>query len=278
MSDVTEKRLKRLRIFYFVFGIPALVFGFLALLVLVCIYDPYKSFSLGEGIELLYGIGYLLAGILFFATYYGLKTRKIFTKFTGLIGCILLISSTILMTILITSIASLFYHALFLIVAIVLMASTIILWDDIPSEEHMRVSPKKKMLLVALVCIFITFTTTYSWVNSYKDQEMLDFLFDLTKSMDDYCDDAVDGFRFLGYWSRTETNDSFSYEFLYNRTFNASLSNQTDSANYSGTFRIENSMLCLTINGSSSSYEYTFNSDDTIVTIDGMEFTRQKKE
>ena len=274
MGNLIENKLKGLRIFYFAFGIPVIVFGFLALLLVVLMYDQY--FPRWDYLRLLWGIGYFSAGILFFATYYGLKTRKIFTKFTGLIGCTILIIITMLMTILSPNTLSILFYSLFIIVSILLMVSTLYMWDDIPSEEHLRLSQKKKMILVALVCIVATFAVTYNWVNSYKDQEMKDLYVIMSGSLNDICDDQVDSYRFIGNWSRTDMNESYSYEFLYNSTFNAYVSNQTDLSNYTGMYTIANSKLILMINSSSSSYEYDFTSDDTSVTIDNKPYTRQQ--
>jgi len=159
-----ENKLKGLRIFYFAFGIPVIVYGFLALLLVVLTSnDPYCSFSRWFYERLLWSIGYFSVGILFFVTYYGLKTRKMFSKFTGLIGCTILIIITIVLIPLLR-IASLFRLDIlsFFIVSMLLMLLTLIMWTEIPSEEHIKIS--RKMSKIITIFVVGTIAISVSWV------------------------------------------------------------------------------------------------------------------
>lgn len=158
-----ENKLKGLRLFYFAFGIPVIIYGFLTLLLVVLMSnDPYLPFSLWFYEGLLWGIGYFSAGILFFITYYGLKTRKRFSKITGLIGCTMLIIITVLIPLLRT--ASLFRLdiASFLIVSILLIVLTLTMWKDISNDEHIKIS--RKMRKVITICVVVILAISVSWV------------------------------------------------------------------------------------------------------------------
>jgi hypothetical protein len=158
-----ERKLKGLRLCYLVIGCIVLSLGlFIAGSGIVVYYTTPQTGSLFLLMVAFFGPICLSSGALFIVTYYGLRKRLRFARFTGVAGSFIFLGIFVINWLVSLSdtlhyfdLAYSVIWALFLLVPVLLLLSTFLLWNDIQGEARLQPRIKKILAAVAIAIVVL---------------------------------------------------------------------------------------------------------------------------
>jgi hypothetical protein len=160
--SVLERKLKGLRLCYLVLGSILLTFGLLLVgSAIFFYYQTYDTNSLFFLIVAFYAPISLSSGFLCVVTYYGLRRRLRFARFTGIAGCLAMLGifvidslNSLSNTIYYFNLASTVTMILILLVPVLLLLYTVLMWNEIQGDA--RLQPRtKKIAAVVIIAVVV---------------------------------------------------------------------------------------------------------------------------